>query len=263
MKKIIPFALAAALFTSCEKEIDIDLNSADPQLVIEAAITDMPGPHYVKLSRTANFSDPNTFDAVSGALVIIADNTGVTDTLLEVSPGYYETVQLTGQPGNTYQLRIENDGKNYFATATMPQEVPLDSLRFNIVMLPNVGASFACVPVFTDPATSGNSYRFIQTINGVTDPAYNLFNDNLNNGLVNQRPVFSPENPLETGDTVKLEMRCLDASAYLYYYTLASIAGNGPGGATTPSNPPNNITGDFALGHFAVYTTQHITAVVQ
>jgi hypothetical protein len=263
MKKIIPFGVAILMLTACEKEIDIDLNSADPQLVIEAVITDEPGPHYVKLSRTANFSDPNTFDAVSGALVIISDNTGITDTLSELSPGYYQTSVIVGQTGNTYQLHIENAGKNYFATATMPTEVMLDSLRFNLLVFPGANNSFATVPVFTDPATTGNNYRFVQTVNGFTDPALNLFNDNVNNGIVNQRPVFTPNTPVETGDTVTLEMRCLDASTYLYYYTLSAIAGNGPGGGTTPSNPPNNITGDFALGQFSVYTSQRITTIVQ
>lgn len=263
MKKTVSLVFAAFFFSSCEKEIDIDLNSADPQLVIEAVITDEPGPHYVKLSRTVNFSDPNTFAAVSGALVIIQVNTGVTDTLNETAPGYYETSIISGVPGNTYTLHIENESKIYSATATMPQEVTLDSLRFNFVSLPAAGDGFATVPVYTDPAAVGNNYRFLVTVNGVADPSYILFNDNVNNGLVNQRPAFAPGTPITAGDTVTLEMRCVDAPTYLYFYTLAAVSGDGPGGGTTPSNPPNNITGDFALGHFSVFTTQRLTKIVQ
>lgn len=53
--------LASLLFASCEKEIDLDLNSSSPQIVIEGNISDAPGPYIVKLSKTVNYSELNNY----------------------------------------------------------------------------------------------------------------------------------------------------------------------------------------------------------
>ncbi len=264
MRNIL-LALAVLTFASCEKEIEIDLNSTDPKVVIEGNITNNPGPHYVRISKTVNFSETNNYPPVTGALVIITDNTGVTDTLTEATPGMYRTNKIIGTPGNTYTLTVSSEGKDYRAVSTMPQLVSLDSVRFNIFSGPlgGNGDAYTVIPVFTDPSVFGNSYRFIQTVNGEEDKSYIVFNDNVNNGSVNQRPIFSPDAEINTGDTVSIEMRCIDNIAYTYFYTLSQIAGGGPGGGTTPSNPPNNITGNYALGLFTAYTSQKRTEVVK
>jgi hypothetical protein len=50
-------------------------------------------------------------------------------------------------------------------------------------------------------------------------------------------------------------MQCITRDTYLYYYTLNQQSGAGPGGGTTPSNPPSNIQGG-ALGIFSAHTKQ-------
>jgi hypothetical protein len=87
MKKIIyTFSLIAFIFCSCEKVIDIDLNKADSRIVIEGNITDQAGPYTVRISKTVNFDESNTFPAISGALVKISDNAGNSETLTETQP---------------------------------------------------------------------------------------------------------------------------------------------------------------------------------
>ena len=66
---------------SCQKVIDIDLNSAAPQIVIEGSISDQPGPYTVKITKTVNFSETNIFPAVSGAAVTVSDDAGNSETL--------------------------------------------------------------------------------------------------------------------------------------------------------------------------------------
>lgn len=263
MEKRILLLLIVLIFSSCEKEIDVDLNIVDPQVVIEAAITNETGPYFVRLSKTVNFSDANTYPPISNASIIISDNTGTEDVLTEVSPGLYQTNTLTGVPGRTYYLTVDAEGKNYQAESTMPELVNLDSIRFTSLSGPLGGDGYSTVPVFTDPAAPGNNYRFILTVNNETDDSYIIFNDNVNNGLVNQRPIFSPDTEIELGDIVNVEMRGLDNSAYLFFFTLSQIAGGGPGGGTTPTNPPNNIKGINVLGIFSAHTIQHATAIVK
>lgn len=263
MQRITFIIAITFLFTSCTKEINIDLKTSEPQIVIEGNITNEAGPYTVKISETVNFSDPNTYPPVTGATVIITDNISITDTLKETSPGLYTTSVLKGIPGTTYNLTIIAEGKTYAATSTMPLPVNLDSLAFELFTNKgnSGGKEYLTLPVFTDPAATANSYRFLQTVNSKLDKTYFVLNDNTFNGLQNNQLLFNPDAEIKSGDTVSIEFRCIDKRTYDYFYTLSQFTTDGPY-ATTPTNPPNNITGNNALGIFSAYTTQTKTQVV-
>ncbi|OGU33945.1 MAG: hypothetical protein A2068_12390 [Ignavibacteria bacterium GWB2_35_6b] len=264
MKKYISIIIAASLFVSCEKVIDIDLNTSIPQIVIEGNISDEPGPYTVKLSKTVNYNDKNIYPPVTGAFVIISDNAGVTDTLTETVPGLYQTHGITGIQGNTYTLKVIAEGKQYEAVSTMPYKVNLDSIQFNLYSEPGESEkTLAVVPLYLDPIEFGNSYRFFFSANGIEDKTYQVGNDNIGNGRINQQPFFSEDVKFHNGDTVKVTMLCIDVNAYNYYYTLSQIGGGGLVGGSTPSNPPGNIFGDNALGIFSAYTTQTKTVIAK
>ena len=74
------------LFSSCEEVIELDLNTTEPQIVIEGFITDGEGTYSVLISKTVDFYDPNTFPPQTGAVVHITDDLGNTETLTETSP---------------------------------------------------------------------------------------------------------------------------------------------------------------------------------
>lgn len=262
MQKIfISCIILAFLGTSCTKEIDVDLNTAAPQIVIEGNVTNSAGPYTVKIIQTVNFSASNNYPPVSNALVIIKDNSGVTDTLKETSPGLYQTSELVGIPGRTYDLEVVAEGKTFHASSTMPQVVNLDSLAFEVFTNKgnSGGVEYLTLPVFTDPAGTVNSYQFIQTVNGKRDETIFVLNDNTFNGLENHYTLFNPDAEIKPGDTVSVELRCIDTSTYDYFYTLSQTNGS-PFGAT-PTNPPNNITGNGALGIFSAHTVQVKTTV--
>lgn len=264
MNKLISLVIAALFFASCTKEIDIDLNTSSPQIVIEGSISDASGPYTVKLSKTINFSEANAYPPVSGALVIISDNTGVTDTLTETVPGLYQTHHLTGTPGNTYTLKVIAEGNQYDAISTMPYKINLDSIQFDLFADPGeTGITYAVVPLFLDPAAFGDNYRFFFSANGIPDKSYQVTNDNIGNGSINQQPFFSDDIKFYAGDTVTVTMLCIDVNTYNYYYTLSQISESGPGGGVAPSNPPSNISGNKALGIFSAYTIQTRTAIAQ
>lgn len=264
MKKLIFFAALCAI-TACEKEIDIDLNSADRKLVIQGEISNEVGPYTVSLTKTVNFSDRNDFPLVSGAVVTISDNTGFSETLVESSRGYYETSQVKGIVGRTYTLSVEVEGKKYLATSTIPEPVKLDSIDIKVsdISFPGQGndTSYTIIPMYTDPVGLGNSYRFIQSKNDTIDKSVILFNDNVNNGLRNKRPILSRDFDLKKGYRYTLEMRCIDKNIYDYFYSLNQSSGNGPGGGTTPSNPVTNIS-NGALGFFSAHYVQRMTIIV-
>ena len=84
------FALISVAFNSCQKVISVDLNNANPHIVIEGVVTDKPGPYTVSLSMTGNYFTPSLyFPPVTGAKIVIQDDKGQRDSLKETAPGTY------------------------------------------------------------------------------------------------------------------------------------------------------------------------------
>jgi hypothetical protein len=265
MKKIIMIVISVIMMSSCEKEIELDLNSSNPKYVIEGEIPQNELAT-VKITKTVNFSDSNNFPTVKGAIVTITDEIGTTEQLIETSTGIYKTQKLKGSEGKTYTLSVKADGNTFTAKSTMPKAVKLTGLKTSLSSFAPPGASssdnYIVFPQFIDPAALGNSYRFIQIRNGELDKSIIIANDNIGNGKPNSRPIFSQNFDIKLGDTITVEMRCIDVLVYDYFFSLNAIQGNGPGGGTTPTNPVSNISGG-ALGYFSAFTGEKVSAVVK
>lgn len=258
MKKYIPlFVFAVAFSVSCQQVIDIELNDQDAALVIEANISDQPGPYMVTLSESVNFSDPNVFPGISGAFVTIADDAGNMDTLIESSAGIYFTNSFQGVAGRTYTVRVVADGKTYTANSYMPLPVTLDSL---VVESSGGfgGSQFYIIPEWQDPLGTGNRYRCIEYVNGERVGAF-LYDDAFSDGLVNGQPLLNFETELNSGDTVRVEMQCIDPDVYLYFYSMEQTANNA---TAAPANPESNFDND-ALGYFNAHSVSVKTVVIQ
>src|SRR5690606_17534498 len=157
--------LSIAFLTSCEKVLDIDLKDAEPRLIVEANVSDQPGPHTVQLSQSVSFNATNQFPAVSNALVIISDNAGQRDTLTETSPGNYQTGNLQGIPGRQYFLQIKVGEELYEASSQMPQPVAIQKIEIEKFRF-NEDEKVTAV-YYQDPAGIRNYYRFLLFVNNV------------------------------------------------------------------------------------------------
>ncbi|BEV02873.1 DUF4249 domain-containing protein [Chryseobacterium gambrini] len=268
MKNIFLVILSLFLVTSCEKEIDLDLEDQSGQIVIEGNITDQAGPYFVKITKSVAFTQANQYPAVTNAQVVLSDNTGQTETLQYVGNGNYKTSTFVGQPGRIYTLTINAEGKQYTAQSTMPQAVSFDGLEQDSFLVAGQ-TSYTLLPLFVDPATLGNRYLFVYTVNSNPKKFFSEFSDNVNNGLPNQRPLLLPNDDsnandikVVAGDVIHVEMQCIDDKVYTYYSALLQLSGSGPGGGITPANPPSNIS-NGALGYFSAHTVRTRTAVIQ
>ncbi|RFM27374.1 DUF4249 domain-containing protein [Deminuibacter soli] len=240
---------------ACTKVIHTDLRSVPAKYVVEGNVTNLAGPYTVRITQTKNFEEDNTFPGVSGATVTITDvQAAFTETLKEVSAGVYQTQQLQGKIGSTYQLQV-NVGSNVFtASSTMPRQVPLDSIYVLDQALFGKIAK-VIVPAYTDIPGQGDNYHFEQIINGNVDKTIYYGNDDFTDGETN---TFSlrrndPDSTLHVGDHVVIEMQNTDRPVYNYFYSMdQSATGEGNG---IPANPVTNITGG-ALGYFSAYTSQ-------
>lgn len=257
------------MLNSCEKEINLDLEDQSGNIVIEANVTDQLSPYFVKITKSVAFTETNQYPVIDNAEVMLSDNTGQTETLQYVGNGIYQTTNFIGQPGRVYTLKIQAEGKEYISQSTMPEAVPFDGLQQDSFLVGGE-TSYTLLPLFTDPAALGNRYLFSFTVNNSTKKYFSEFSDNVNNGLSNQRPLLLPNDTgdepddikVVAGDTIYVEMQCIDEKVYTYYSALLQLSGGGAGGGITPANPPSNIS-NGALGYFSAHTVKKRSIVIQ
>lgn len=269
MKNFKYYIAAAGLFlcfSSCTKVIDLKLDDASGKLVIEGNITNGSGPQVFTLSTNVPFTNTNTYPAVSGATVTVTDQAGNSYPFTESPSGTYSNSQLTGVPGNTYTMTVVTKGVTYTAVSTLPQVVNLDSLSSqNEPISTGSNPKKQITVYYHDPSGVANQYRFVEYVNGVQVKDVFVTNDQFNDGLSTNMVLRANDddtNPIHAGDTVTVEMQCIDNPMYLYWNTLAQQEQVGPGGSVTPSDPPTNIT-PVSLGYFSAHTTQTKTIVAK
>lgn len=260
------FILAGCfLLTSCEKVIDLDLEGVEKKYMIEGIVTNQSGESKVMITQTKDFDENNDFPGVSGASVYITDqNSGTTVELSETSTGIYETSALTGECGSTYTLEVRIGEETFTGSSTMPEVVPMDTIYVTEENIFGETWKLANI-VLQDPPGIENSYRYIQHINGVKTKQLFIRNDDLVDGRnaptkLYMSPDMEEEDRIKSGDELRIEMHCIDAAVYKYWYSLEQGA-TGDGGSATPANPVTNIQGG-ALGYFSAQTRQVSTMVV-
>jgi len=118
-------------FPACEEYFLPELEGFDPILVVDGAITDMPGPYTISLSFSSGvFSEDQR--VVEEAIVKIIEEGGDQETLSENQPGYYTTSEngIQGTPGKNYKISIQlQDGTQYESQyQQMPASIPIDSV---------------------------------------------------------------------------------------------------------------------------------------
>ena len=272
VKNIFLFlGLIVLIMTSCETVIELEFNDAEPKLVIEAVVTNEPGPYRVELNESAGFYDESVFPPRVGAVVTINDNQGFSEVLSETEPGVYLTDALLGEPGVTYTLTVETEGETYIASSTMPISlVPIDGLevQFEEESIFLDEGYYVSVQI-TDPPEEGNSYRYLFFRNGEpyiytdedgeedgTDSNLYITDDRFWNGNSVEEIFF---NAVELGDTVTIELQHLDPETFDYYRTLIGAI---EGGGVAPSDPLSNF-GDRALGYFGAFSVNRMQVVIE
>lgn len=196
--KRIGFVCALAFtifsFSSCTKDITVDLPVYPEQLVVEGTIE--PGtPPFVILTRTQNYFAPTDLNAianmfVSGATVTVTVDGNVWNldqlcsTLLDsaslaaaaeatgLNPSLLSSANICiytaldpahiGEVGKTYRLDISAEGKHLSAISSIPNPVALDSVWFELAhQRPDDDSlGFAWFRI-SDPDTMGNGYRWM------------------------------------------------------------------------------------------------------
>ena len=256
---ILGVMIVACVFTSCEKEIDVDLRSVPPRIQIEAMVKQDQLAR-VRVSHTLDFNDNSGYPFLKGAIVKISDVNGISETLKQDDSGWYVAETLKGEIGHTYNMSVTYEGKEYTSTSTMPPLVKLDSLTMYKVLA--IDYAFPMIH-FTDPKGKVNQYyRCLVFINGKQLPDMSelaLSTEFMDGSPIHQfLPVFSNDkdvDPIQQGDDIMIEFQCLDKGAYEFFKTLGDIE-------NSLANPTSNIKGG-ALGYFSACTVDQMSIVAE
>lgn len=256
---ILVAAITLLLFSGCEKVIDLKLNNASPQIVIEGGVTNQSAVHTIKISQSVPFTNSNQFPTVSGAIVTINDDRGNVYSLTETSPGTYSTIRFTGRANYKYTLTVILNGQTYTATSVMPPTVRFDDLSYKDSFF-DKNKKLVTIH-YQDPGAIANQYYYIMFINNVQIKNTILVNnDSFTNGRYVDDDLFQNDNDILVGQTVTVEAQCIDNNIYTYLFSLREQLTGGP--APTPSNPPSNISNN-ALGYFSAHTVQRLSILIK
>ncbi|HEV8084071.1 MAG TPA: DUF4249 family protein [Chitinophagaceae bacterium] len=251
------FIIFFLIFSSCEKVINIDLKKAESKYVIEAYVSNEPGDCKVHITQTVNFSDPADFPGVPGAVVTMQDDNNTPVALVETGYGMYESKDINGTEDHTYSLLVKVNGQVFTSVSQMPKQVNFDSLSIVDFRSFDGNRKFANV-TFDDPSGKGNAYRFLQYKNEILNKNIFVLNDDFTDGRINNSLLTyfdrTYEERIETGDSIKVEMQCVDFAVYKFFSSL-SQSSTGSSDNVSPGNPVSNIQGG-ALGYFSAYTKQ-------
>lgn len=268
--------LGVGLMSSCEREIDIELDEQEPKIVVEGLIEPGLAPRVLISKNRGFFNDfPSDFLALLDTFivqdaVVQIEVDGVTHTLdfvlnpLSYPYAYYTSSSLLGEVGKTYVLKVDALGKSVRAVTTIPPPVPLDSLYFDLNVFnadeDSLGFLFA---MYTDPDTLGNAYRLYAKRNSETEyfPVEGaIANDQFINGRTvtffsqqSSKPFAVQDTFIEQnyfyrlGDTIMVKFCHMGQRPFEFYNTFEAATGTNGNPFASPILIKSNIEGGLGV----------------
>jgi len=257
----------ATLFTSCEKEINLDLKNTSPKLVVEGnvlwGIDSTINQQELKLSLSASFTGNTNPLPITNAIVMVNDGTN-TYTYNHIENGVYRS-SFIASTNKTYNLIINFEGDEYNAYETLKAGgAAIDSLTANYFpsALGSPEGNFITVNT-TDPLNERNFYLWQLFINEqlmINPSPGNIYRAIQKDDFFNGQPLINylpyDNFPVVIGDTVRLQQLNISEQMYNYYYSIFNLTASSP---VSGDVPPGKIRGNIlnlnksdknALGYF-------------
>lgn len=275
MKKLIIYFVlffTSVLFSSCEDVIDVDLNNAEPKLVIDGIIKWQKGTtgaeQVIKLSLTNDFFT-NDILAANGASVTITNSLNETFIFLEDGvTGNYICNNFNPVIGETYSLVVVYNGELYSATNTFIAGPPILNVQQEIAQGFGGEDEIEVKYFFQDNGSEDNYYLLGVKNPNKQIPEFGVVSDEFFQG--NLMFGFYGSSETESGITLKLSVQGITFGYYNYMNILTTIAGSGTGNpfATPPATVRGNISNstnnaNYPLGYFALGEVSKVDYLVQ
>lgn len=273
MKKItfLLTILLSLFFASCEDVIDLDLDTANPKLVVEASINWQKGTtgneQIIKLTTTTGYYD-ETVPTVLGATVYITDSSNNRFDFIEIpNSGNYACTNFIPVINEQYNLTIIANGATYNATETMKSVAPIERIEQN-----NeggfTGQNIEVKAYFMDPANEDNFYLYHYVYSNKVLASYFVSEDTYFQG--NEFFSLSQDDDLKIGDEISITHSGISQQYYNYMAILINTASGGSGGPfqAPPATVRGNIINqtnfdDYALGYFSLSETDMQEYIIQ
>ena len=252
MKKYISI-LILGFFTSCEEVIEVQLENAEPLLVIEASIGQGEF-SVVNISLSATYFDDVQAEKVEDAQVTITDvASGLSEELAYEGNGVFKGSEIIGEVLKEYELKINYQNKVYSSVSTLYPRAEINGIGFNQV---NGGGFFSdtgLVALIDFNSAHSEAYYALEYITSEDEfeIGYSIQEaiDSGTNSL-----YVNPQAILSSGDSVTLVIKSIDKNHYDYLFGLNDLIGNSnQGGSATPYNPVSRFN-PTALGYFTAYS---------
>lgn len=257
MKNKIHFLAGLFLFPffmACEDIIELDLEEAEQRIVLEATLDVDSQQAQLVFSLTNEFYQAGETDKVSGATVVLSHQDGTQYVLAETKDGVYVADNIISSPDDVFTLVVEDQGKQYTASAIVPHPAALDSLNTEMFDFPFGGSGEENFQVFAhwnDPENVPNFYRLKPYLNDtLVADVYSLTYDEFGDGTAMSIPI---RELFEAENRVRIDLLSVDANYYDYFLQLSTIQGEGFN-SSNPFNPKGNFDSNV-LGYFGIYTT--------
>lgn len=270
MKRLfLCLAFGALTFSSCEKVIDVDLDTAAPRLVVDATLEWVKGTdgseQHIRLTTTTGYFDEQ-IPTVSDAAVVVTDGNGNTFTFLEETPGDYVCRNFVPVLNGTYTLNVTTGSDSYTATETLfpaPDIGEVEQDNDGGFLGDEIEVRF----FYQDDPAADNYYvaRFDSEV--IPFPDLYSFSDEFFQG--NRTFEFFSDEDLKAGDVVNFRLAGTSRRCQEYITKLVLVAGNSQGPFGTP---PATVRGNlvnttnpskYALGYFRVSEVDTATYTVQ
>lgn len=260
--------LLVLFFSSCEDVVNLDLDTGETKLVIDAEIIWIKGTtgndQTIKISKTAPYYN-NTTPKVSGAKVRVENSNGDTFTFNETAPGVYVCTNFVPVINMDYALYVDAEGQSMKAVEKLTSVTPIEKIEQK--MIPDFGGKDIIELTFyyKDPVDEVNYYLTDYKSEFLIFPEYELtFDDLLNGNLISNR--FS-NTDMKSGNTVEITNRGISKNFANYMNLILEVYGGNPF-----SIPPGNIRGNivnttdannFAFGYFRLYEADKLSYLVK
>jgi hypothetical protein len=270
---LISLAFMALLLSSCQEEIDLELNDSFTRLVVEGNITTDSAQQKIMLSTSSSYFSNEKAPIVSGAQIQVFDGNQSYPYVEDPNnPGtYYSQQILKGNPGTRYELKIDNvdlgEGENASYTATETMKVPM--IVDSIYAIPTEFFGIQGYRVFgfaQEPPTVGDFYMWRYYVNGklVTDTLSKLTfgSDELLNGNYVQNLELGFFDEGLPGDTLTVETNTITEEYYNFIISfIIETIFSGGGFSGPPANIKTNLD-NGAVGYFNTEARSSISIVL-
>ncbi len=296
-RPLLPILLFSILLLSCEKEVNVNLTSGEPQLVVNGQI-ELGQPPFIVLTRSIGYFTKVDLQTLQNSFIhdaVIKVSDGSREVTLreynfDSSSGgtagrfYFYTLDVSdpaslsfsGEADKSYHLHIESEGRTYTSTTKIPNPKGVDSVVAEpLKQAPaNAPTAMQLVVYYTDPDTPGNAVRYFTKRNN--EPYYpgfsSVFDDAIVNGARDSRYPLLAGSPrgegftdstgfIFRGDTVTLKWAAIDRGVFNFYQTFEYAVGTVGNPFASPINVLTNIAGG-GLGIWAGYGSTYTTIIV-